>query len=184
MQNDLHNEQEIIRSVVEGNTAAYRVIFEHYWDRVYATALAFTKSPELSEDIAQEIFAQIWVKRAQLKDVSRFDGFLYISTRNLLMDRLRKKVFTGGMDDYLTEYFADTNDTPAARLEFKEFDETIRSAISKLTPQQQTVFRMSRFEGMSHEEIAVKTGLAKRTVKNHMVNAMLFLRRYLKMHAG
>lgn len=184
VQNELHNEQELLKLVVAGDTGAYKVIYTHYWDRIYTTALAFTKSPELSEDVAQEVFAQIWVKRAMLKEVERFDGFLYITTRNLLLDRLRRKVFTGSLDDYFTEYFADVNGTPAQQLEFKEFDSQIQRAISQLTPQQQTVFKLSRFEGLTHEEIAKRTGLAKRTVKNHMVNAILYLRKYLKVHAG
>ncbi|MBP1651233.1 MAG: polymerase sigma-70 factor [Bacteroidetes bacterium] len=184
VQNELHNEQELLKLVVAGDTEAYKVIYTHYWDRIYTTALAFTKSPELSEDVAQEVFAQIWVKRAMLKEVERFDGFLYITTRNLLLDRLRRKVFTGSLDDYFTEYFADVNGTPAQQLEFKEFDSHIQRAISQLTPQQQTVFKLSRFEGLTHEEIAKRTGLAKRTVKNHMVNSILYLRKYLKVHAG
>ncbi|MGN6417346.1 MAG: sigma factor-like helix-turn-helix DNA-binding protein, partial [Pseudobacter sp.] len=56
--------------------------------------------------------------------------------------------------------------------------------ISKLTPQQQKIFRLSRFQGLTHAEIAAATGLSQRTIKNYMVSANLALRNYLDKYSS
>lgn len=181
--NTFYNEQELLRRVADGDETAYKVLFVRYWDQIYSTALKFAKSPEMAEDAAQDVFAQIWAKRELLRKVKKFDGYLYIAARNLIFSKLSKKVYTQEFGDYFEEYFTDPFTDPERQLEFKEFDDIIQQGINSLTPGQQNVFRLSRFQGLSHEEIAEKTGLSKRTVKNYMVKAILSLRKYLSEHS-
>ena len=176
----LDNEKELLLQVAEGNEFAYRRIFNNYWGQVYSTAYMFTKMPETAEDITQDVFAQIWVKRAYLRDVGKFEAFLYITARNLIIDRLRKKVHTPEYTDYLKAYFEEPDYNPAQQVEIKEFEENIHKAISRLPAQQQIAFRLSRFSNMRHEEIAVQMGISKQTVKSYIVRAIVTLRKYLQ----
>ena len=175
----LDNEQELLQRVAHGDESAFRLLFFHYWDFIYSTALLFTKSPDLSEDLSQDIFANLWIKRARLAEVDRLEGYLFISARNLIFDYLRKKVFHGAYDSYFLEYFSDTAPTPDRRLEAREFQATVDEAIASLTPQQQTAFRLSRYQGLSHEEIAQKMGISRQAVKSHIVRAIVRLRQQL-----
>lgn len=179
----LYTERELVEKVAGGNEAAYKELFTRYWDQIYSTALMFTKSPEMSEDMAQEVFARIWVKREQLKEVIRFDAFLFITARNLIFDQLRQKVFTYEYGLYLTEYFKDPALSPCDSIELKEMEKIIRQGIDLLTPQQQTAFCLSRFQGLKHEEIAMQMGISKESVKSHIVRAISRLRKYLNDHA-
>ena len=180
----LHNEKALIEKVARGDEAAYRIVFEHYWPRVYAVALLFAKIPEVAEDAAQEVFAQLWVKRSLLEEVQEFRSYLMAAARNHILNKLRTRVFTGTFEDYLQEYFSDSLADPAARLELKEAAQIIENGINQLTPQQQKVFRLSRFQGLSHAEIAAATGLSQRTIKNYMVSAILSLRNYLDKYSA
>ncbi|RZS75070.1 RNA polymerase sigma-70 factor (ECF subfamily) [Pseudobacter ginsenosidimutans] len=170
--------------VARGDESAYRQLFEHYWPRVYSVALLLAKVPEAAEDAAQEIFAQLWIKKEQLVNVREFRAYLFATARNHIFNKLRGQVFTGSFTAYLQEYFSDALANPAATLEFKEAEQIIHNGINQLTPQQQKVFRLSRFQGLSHAEIAAETGLSQRTVKNYIVSANLSLRNYLEKHAG
>lgn len=180
----LHNEPELIRLVAQGDEAAYKLVFKFYWPRVYSAALLFTKVPELAEDAAQEVFAKLWVKRQLLTDVREFRAYLFTLARNHILNNLRTKVLTDEFNEYLEDYFVSAHGDPEAMLDIKEAERFIEDAVSKLPPQQQKVFRMSRFQGMTHEQICSVTGLSPRTVKNYMVNANLFLRNYLEKHSG
>ncbi|MRG45038.1 RNA polymerase sigma-70 factor [Chitinophaga sp. SYP-B3965] len=182
-ENQIYNEKELLSRIVKGDESAYKMVFLQYWPRVYSTALIFTKVPALAEDAAQEVFAQLWIKRALLADVKEFRTYLFSMARNLIFNTLRTKIFTGNFDEYLQEYFADSFADPAALLEFKEAGQIIEKGIDQLTPQQQKVFRMSRFQGLSHAEIAKATGLSPRTVKNYMVAAIQSLRGHLDEQA-
>lgn len=182
--NSLYKEKELILRVAQGDETAYKEVFQHYWPRVYSVALIFVKAPELAEDAAQEVFAQLWVKRALLADVEEFRAYLFTSAKNLVFNKLRARVFTGSFNEYLQEYFADSFADPVTKLELKEANQVIEAGINQLTPQQQKVFRLSRFQGLSHAEIAEATGLSPRTIKNYMVSANLSLRNYLDNYSG
>jgi len=176
----LHNEKELLLHIAGGNGAAFRTVFNNYWDQVYSTAYMFTKSPEIAEDITQDVFAQIWVKRALLPEINRFEAFLYVTARNMIIDRLRKKVQTAEYGDYLKAYFAETDYNPVQQVETKQFEQSIHHAISRLPAQQQQAFRLSRFNDLSHEEIAAQMGISRQSVKSYIVRAIVTLRKYLQ----
>ena len=155
----LHNERQLLMEVAEGNEAAYKRLFVHYWDQIYSTALLFTKSRELSQDLAQDVFAKVWVRREKLREIDRFDAFLFIIARNVIIDRLRKKVFHAANETYLMEYFADPSLAPSDKMEMKEMEAIIRRAIDVLPAQQRAAFCLSRFQGLRHEDIAVRMGI-------------------------
>jgi len=182
--NFLNNESDLLRRVAGGDETAYKQLFQHYWPRVYSVALIFVKSPELAEDAAQDVFAQLWIKKALLTEVKDFRPYLMTTAKNLILNKLRGRILTDEFSEYLQEYFADTFSDPAAALELKDASQLIENGINQLTPQQQKVFRLSRFQGLSHAEIAQATGLSPRTVKNYMVSAILSLRNYLEKYAG
>jgi RNA polymerase sigma-70 factor (family 1) len=179
-----HNEAELVERVALGDENAFKLVFNHYWPRVYSVALIFAKSPEVAEDAAQEVFANLWVKKELLKEVKEFKAYLLTAARNHILNKLRSHVFTGTFDEYLKEYFADSLSDPAASLELKEASRIIEDGINQLTPQQQKVFKLSRFQGLTHAEIAAATGLSQRTVKNYMVSAILALRNYLDKYSS
>ncbi len=178
-----NNEKSLLLQVAEGNEAAYKVLFNQYWSHVYSTAFMFTKSPELSEDLTQDVFARIWVNRTKLAAVEKFEGFLFIMSRNLIFDKLKKEVYVVKNDDYFKEYFHGDLSTPFDATEAKELGEIVDRAIQSLPPQQQKAFRLSRFQGLSHEEIAARMGISRLSVKSHIVRAIQTIRKYLKGHS-
>jgi RNA polymerase sigma-70 factor (family 1) len=180
----LNNERHLLNCIAQGDQQSYRIVFDHYWDQVYSTALVFTKSTEISKDLAQDIFVQIWMKKEALKNVSRFESYLYIITRNLIIDWLRKKVYVHENEEYLKNYFEETCYLPGQQLEFKELEQAVNQAISHLPPQQQTAFRLSRLQGLSHEEIALQMGISKQSVKSYIVRAIVQVRLFVKQHTG
>ena len=178
----LDNEKELLTLIADGDQDSYKTVFNYYWSRIYSTAFTFTKSSELSKDLAQDIFAQIWIKRTTLKEINNFEAFLYVTAKNRIIDTLRKKVFTSDNETYLKAYFNESSPGPASRLEFKDFEAAIHNAINTLPPQQQTAFRLSRFQGFNHEEIAGKMGISRETVKSYIVRALVSLRKQLQNH--
>lgn len=175
-------EQELLLRLSSGDQQAYREIFERYWNKVYIVGLKLTKSPELAKDLAQETFIKIWNSRDKLSTVTNFSAFLFTIARHLAIDHLRRKVFTTGNEEYLLSYFRDDAITPEERTEYKELEYLLNRAVNSLPAQLQQVFRLSRFEGLSHAEIALRMNITRITSKSYMVRALYAIRKYLKQY--
>lgn len=181
----LLNENELLSRVANGDEDAYKELFTHYWDLIFSTALLFTKSREFAQDLTQDIFAHIWIKKEKLVEVENFEAFLFITSRNLIIDKLRKKVFVPENTAYLRKYFEEENElAPHFQVELKEMTEMIHQGINDLPERQRVAFYLSRFKGLRHKEIAVKMGISQESVKSHIVRAASTLRKYLADHSG
>lgn len=181
----LLNEKELLLLVAHGDKEAYRRLFTHYWDKVFSTALLFTKSKEIAQDLAQDIFAHIWVKKEKLTDVDHFEAYLFITSRNLIIDRLRKKVFSPDNESYLQTYFEQERLlAPDFQMELKEMEAIIHKGMRGLPYRQRVAFYLSRIKGMKHKEIALRMGISQESVKSHIVRASGTLRKYLTEHSG
>jgi RNA polymerase sigma-70 factor (family 1) len=175
----LKDESIILQHLAAGDEAAFEKIFVHYWDNIYSTALRFIKSAELAEDITQDVFAQLWIKRETLPNIKKFDAYLFMMARNIIFNQMRRNILSGKMDDYLKLYFQEEKTVTHNTVETKELETLIRQAISTMPPKQQMAFRLSRFEGLSHEEIAQEMKISRLSVKNYIVKSLLALRQLL-----
>ncbi|HEX2845772.1 MAG TPA: RNA polymerase sigma-70 factor [Chitinophagaceae bacterium] len=177
-----YNEAHLLQRLAAGEQDAFRQVFEQYWDQVYAIGLKISKSPELAKDLAQETFMKLWHQRAHLKEVTNFRAYLNALSRNLAIDHLRKKVFTADNEDYLLNYFREDTAMLAGDAEYKELEQILSEAVNQLPPQMQQVFRLSRFEGLSHAEIAARMNITLVTSKSYMVRALAAIRKHLSRY--
>jgi RNA polymerase sigma-70 factor (ECF subfamily) len=171
-------ERQILAAVAAGDESAFRTLVETYWSRVYFNALTLVKSPVVAQDLTQDIFLKIWLQREKLPEVENFRNYIYVVGRHQVIAALRKKIVETTSDD-LTALREDMQ-APDLRLEGKEAFQMLMQGVERLTPQQKLIFKMSRMEGLSHEQIAQQLGLSKNTVKVHMVIALNFLRGWLR----
>jgi len=180
MQNVPHSENELLRSLAGGDQRAFQVLFEQYWDSVYSTAMLLTKSTAIAEDIAQDVFTVLWEKRADMAEVARLEGFLFITARNLIYSRLRKLASGDAYRQYVLQFLDEGGGLRADHAaEFRELEQHVLQAIRKLPPQQQRAFTLSRFGGMRHEEIASTMGVSRITIKSYIVQAIATLRKVI-----
>jgi RNA polymerase sigma-19 factor, ECF subfamily len=178
-QDPSHTEKELLTGVAAGNEEAFSRLVNLYRNKVFSHALTFVKSYEEAEEITQDIFVKVWVNRHRLPEVKDFKNYLFILGRNHLVSAIRKKVMdTTANDD--EEDIPGTLLLPDHQVEYKETYRHLINGMEQLPPQQKAVFTLSRMENLSHGEIAERLGISKRTVKFHLVQALNFLREYLR----
>jgi RNA polymerase sigma factor (sigma-70 family) len=165
------------RNLKEGNELAYTQLVEKYWQKVLQHALSFVKSYPIAEELTQDVFIQIWEKREKLSEINSFDNYLFIVSRNLIISHIRKKLIE--TDSLKGEKLQELFFKPDEQYEFKELVEIINEGAALLQEPRRSVFLLSRMEGRDADYISKELGIATRTVRWHLLQALNFLRNYL-----
>lgn len=172
----------MLRAVADGDQQAFRSLVEAYWSQVFGNTLALVRSTAIAQELTQDIFLKIWTQREKLATVHSFVHYVYVIGRNQVISAMRKKIAeTVSVED---EDLAECLFVPDLQFEFKETYNLIWEGVELLTPRQKLIFKMSRLQDLSHEEIAERLNLSKNTVKVHMVAALNALRVYIREHVG
>lgn len=179
-----YNENELLSEVVKGNEKAFRLLFDLYWERIHSVALILTKKQALAEEMVQDVFLKIWLKRDQLAEVDHFGGYLFTIAKNHIYNQLRKKSLEQPFTDGLEQHFLETTALPTHLLEVKETIQLIEDVVAQLPPQQRSVYELSRHEGLDYHTISDRLGISRSTVKNHMTKALQAIRVHLENNKG
>lgn len=179
--NVLHNERELIQRVAESDEAAFTSLLRHFWNKVYTQANVYLKSATLAQEITQDVFLKVWAARTNLPGINNFSSYLFITTRNEIISALRKK---GREQTTPSETLEENGWMPDQQLQYKESYKLLLNGIEALPPARKQVFKMSRLEGLSYDEIAARLNISRNGVKDHIVKALIFLRTWLSTHSG
>ncbi|MCD0488356.1 RNA polymerase sigma-70 factor [Pedobacter sp. MC2016-14] len=172
------NDKDIILALKAGNESAFREIFDQHFRRLYAFSFKLLKNKELAEEVVDDTFMNVWINRDRINEEFPIAPYLYTITRRLALNALRQIATSQkAIDNLWLEMEKVSNDTEESILlgDLQRFTE---AALVNLPPQQQLIFRMSRFEGLNYDEIAEKLNISRNTVKNHLVAAL----KTLKVH--
>ncbi|HRE51740.1 MAG TPA: RNA polymerase sigma-70 factor [Flavitalea sp.] len=162
--------------ISKGDEAAFTLIFRQYQGKLYSVALDITHSSETAEEIIQDVFLKIWLRKKELIEVESFSGYLFIVMRNLALDWLVKQARRQKIFDQISSEKATAQPSAEAFLNQKEFNDLLQKGMDQLPRQQQEVFRLMRQEGLSRQETAQTLNIDPNTVKTHMSRALKSLR--------
>lgn len=177
---ELYNEPALLQQIAAGNEIAFSALVDRYWPRIYGHALAYAKSLPAAEEIAQDIFMDIWNSREKLPGIEHFSNYLFIIARNRVFKAIRKRLEeTATLEDV---HPAADIWLPDQQTEYREIHALLTKGISHLPPMRRRVFTMSRLEGKSYEQISQELHISRNTVKEHIVKALNFLRHYMTAH--
>jgi RNA polymerase sigma-70 factor (ECF subfamily) len=149
-----------------GDARALRELYDRFSPTVLALAMRILRSRSEAEDVVQDTFVEAW-KRAGTFDPRRGTAFsfMFAIARSRALDRLRSR----GAESRATQAFAreekGTVPLPIESAEQRQDRERIQSALASIPPEQRSVLELAYFEGMSHTEIADRTGDPLGTVK-------------------
>jgi RNA polymerase sigma-70 factor (family 1) len=173
-----YNEDELLQQLKTGSENAFTCLFDRYRGTVYGVALKFLRSPVLAEEIVQDVFLKLWLKRGDMDAVKRLDGYLFVMARNFIFDRIKKMAYESSGQSLLP-----LQESPADDSEYlvrkHQCEQLLQEAIALLPAQQKQVYILSKMNGLSHEKIAERMQLSRLTVKKHMAMALQSIRKYL-----
>lgn len=155
----------LVSAVRSGDDQAMAQLYERYSPIVYSVALRVLGDTASAEDILQEVFMQLW-RNPDVFDASRgsLPGWLAVIARNRAIDSLRKR----RPETNITEVIVSIEPDLASGAEWSRALEKIRSALASMSSPQRSALEMAFFEGLTHAEIATKTGEPLGTIKTRI----------------
>lgn len=168
---------ELLRLVAQRDERAMVSLFDRYARIVYSVALRVLHDPGEAEDVMQEVLMQVW-RGASSFIVGRgsLGGWLAVVARNRAIDVLRRR----HPSDPIDEVTLSSSPNLAAEAERNALIEKLRTIMQELPQEQQKSLELAFFEGMTHSEIAEKTGDPLGTVKTRIRLALISIRKALQ----
>jgi RNA polymerase sigma-70 factor (ECF subfamily) len=159
-----HIDWELMRLTADGDMAAFKRLVEKYQHAVINLAFRFLGSRDEAEDIAQEVFIQVYKTASKYRPEASFATWLFRIATNMCLNELRhrKRIREVPLEpssgdserSTIMEVPAPEGTRPDVQLEQGERNRIIQESLEVLPPNQRMAVILKRFEGLSYQEIA------------------------------
>lgn len=164
--------------VCTGNQRAYSLLHQHLYSKLFIYVKRITKDEELADDVIQETFIRLWLKKEIIGKIDNVNGYFFAAIRSMCCNYLRNIKNLETKKEALV--FLDIQDSIEDIITKKEVilkqRQVIEAALSKLPARQREIMRLRFFESLNCSEIGKVTGIKYQSVANHMYRAVQTLR--------
>jgi RNA polymerase sigma-70 factor (ECF subfamily) len=163
-----------VTAMKSGDQSALAELYDRYSSVVYAVALRVLGDTGAAEDVLQEVFLQLW-RNPGAFDSARgsLGAWLAVIARNRSIDALRRRKPETDIEDVIVSVAPDL----AGNADRSRAAEKVRGVLGMMPALQRSALEMAYFEGMSHSEIATKTGEPLGTIKTRIRSGLIALRK-------
>lgn len=184
------DEKQLITELQKGSQSAFRHLVESFQNKVFNTVLSIVQNNEEAEDVAQEVFIEIYESVGKFKGESKLSTWIYriATTKALELHRKKKAVKRFA---FLTSLFGENDEIvhhpvefehPGVVFENKERAKILFVHINQLPDNQKVAFTLCNVEGLSYQEISEVMQLSLSSVESLLFRAKTNLRKTLKDH--
>jgi RNA polymerase sigma-70 factor (ECF subfamily) len=186
------DDRELIQKIAAQDHLAFRVLVDRYQALVLRTCLNFLRHRQNAEDVAQEVFLQVYKAAKQFRHECRLSTWIYrIAVRrslNFIRDNKKSSWLASlsqfpenGRREEQALWAADTGD-PESRLKTAELRKIIQLAVASLPGRQRAMFILDKEEGCSYQEIAAILEISVSSVEAGLHRAKINLQKKLASH--
>ncbi len=170
---DVADDMRLVARIRAGDQQAMSELYDRYAKVVYAVALRVLQDAGTAEDVLQDVFLQLW-RKPDAFDASRgsLAAWLAVISRHRSIDRLRKRRPETDIEDCVLAGGPDLRD----EVERNMVIDKVRNVLAEMNPEQRKVLELAFFQGLTHTEIAEKTGQPLGTIKTRIRSGLQFLR--------
>lgn len=172
------HDPDLLTRLRQGDHATFDAIFRQWYEPVVRSANRILHEPQVAEDLAQDVFLELWRRRDQLPDGSSIPAYLMQAARNRALNHLRHLQVQKKSQTFV-EALSEPAEHADADAQANELEVAIGGAISDLPPRTREVFLLSRERNLKYSEIAEQLGISVKAVEANMSRALRQLREKL-----
>lgn len=169
----------LLEALATDDRGAFAEVYERYWYRVFALAYRKLKSRETAEELVQDLFATLWHNRAQ-QTITQLEHYLLVAINHRVLGYIRAYRVRTHYADYCRKLLSKTTHETEEALAATDLSAAFLRGVELLPEKSREVFRLSRLEHQSVEEIAAHLDVTPKTVEYHLTKSMKLLRTYLR----
>ncbi|WP_343560334.1 RNA polymerase sigma-70 factor [Sphingobacterium sp.] len=169
--------EQLLEKLRQGDTRAFQELYYRMRSKVIGFSYKFLRSQEEAKELTQEVFVKLWENREKIDASKNIESLLFVMVRYSMLDAWKRKL---RYDNFLeTQSKVEQHqDFTAQYIDYQECYAVLTRSIEALPQQAQKVYRLSREEGLSHQEIADQLQISTNTVSNHIKKSMQQIRTY------
>lgn len=172
-------DKTLVQLLKKNEVEAFDLLFHKYSEKLYSFAYSLLKNQEDSKEIIQEAFIRIWEKRHDIDSSKSFKAYLFKISYNLIIDQLRTRIKDTKYREFLVHYFNSEKIELNSDIDYETISNQVSKAVSELPEKRRRIYVLSREEGLSHKEIAIKMGISVKTVENQINLSLRHIRERL-----
>lgn len=173
---DLCISQELFIQLQTGDEQAFEQVYYLYYDTLFKKVNNLCKEEELSHEIIQETFVQLFLNKQKIDDAQGIYAYLYTVSRRFAISAFRKSVVRASYQAHISNTFSEAHEDTYSGVVDKDLSRQLHDLIEELPEQQGKVFKMNKLEDMSYKEIAESIGVSTNTVRNQIASATKIIR--------
>jgi RNA polymerase sigma-70 factor (family 1) len=162
----------LLNHLSKNDEDAFREIFVLFSDQVYSFSFKLTRDRITAEEMVQEVFLKIWIKRSTLNEIENLSSYLFIITKNLVLNVLKRKAFEERAKAIFIVEAEKVRCDTEEKVIHDDYERILNKTVSQLPPQQKLIYAMCHHEGLQYQEVAQKLKISRLTVKTHMHQAL------------
>lgn len=174
---DRQSDELILQGLRQGDYKAFDELYMCYAPHVEAFAYCMLKNKSEAEDLAHDIFLKLWENRESIGHIKSFRNYLFRMTKNAVFDIFEHKSVQFRYERQYLQVEDFFSEDVSAKIASEDLLMLINIAIEQMPAQRQRVFRLSRYEKHSHQEIAQELGISPKTVEYHIRTALAELKK-------
>lgn len=175
----MNSDSEIIRRIREGDKGEFETLFRSSYASLVRYAQTILKDTDSSEEIVQELFFRLWQDKEKLQIESSLKGYLFRSVHNRCLHFIEHQKVAERHAGEIAATADLTVEPVTEAIYFSELQVRVAKVLERLPQRCSEIFKMSRFEGMKYNEIALKLSVSLKTVEANMGRALKEFRKAL-----
>jgi RNA polymerase sigma-70 factor, ECF subfamily len=178
------SDEMLIEMLLNENQEAFEEIYDRYWFLLYSIAYRKIKSKEDAQELVQELFLKLLIRRSQLVIHSSVRAYLMSALKKSIINYIRAHTSQSvHLYNYQRQQLHQENPTESDVI-VKELNKLIDENVALLPEHCQEIFILSRYQDLTHKEIADKMNISTKTVANQINKALRMLKLPLREYAN